>query len=450
MVVIKLQIFMKIIILAISVLLFILVFKTKEKYKLVLNKYFWLFASWMICLLLYFFSGIKYTFNLTLISFGYILLTLFLFVTGNFVSKKLNINFINNFKINEYNKKINFFPLFIASLISTIFYVVYILINNDIKFGFTRNVGTNAVTTILLFISASSLIIWLYELAYSLFNDKGISWYGLFSAVLFNIPGLVISGRDALIIFLITTFIVFIYCGNYAIKKLKQSGKIFKRILICSILILVIILIYLIFLSNNRYGENKNAALDMFEWSAGCEFPDYLENFNEKVPSVGDFINNIIFYYSSQISKFAFIFDNYKGPYLYGFYQLHYISRRLPESWGIQYSVVGEQLKELTTNAGVPGIRVMWETALGYSIYDFGRLGTLIVSILGGIIVGLISKIVNKKNTIFSILVRTFLCLAMFLTVQLSPLFDYFYIFPLVWLSIIIFVSYRKKQNEEI
>ena len=87
------QIFMKIIMLIISVIYLILIFKTKEKYKLIINRYFWLFGSWIICLLLYFFSGIKYTFNLTIISFGYIFLSLFLFVIGNYISKKINFKF---------------------------------------------------------------------------------------------------------------------------------------------------------------------------------------------------------------------------------------------------------------------------------------------------------------------------------------------------------------------
>lgn len=447
--VIRMQIFMKIIMLIISIIYLILIFKTKEKYKLIINRYFWLFGSWIVCLLLYFFSGIKYTFNLTIISFGFIFLSLFLFVIGNYISKKINLKFVDNIKINGDNKKINFLPLFLVSLFFTIFYVIYIFINNNIIFGVTRDIKTNFLTTIFLFISSSSLIIWLYELSYSLINNKKISWYALVSAILFNIPGLVISGRDALMIFLITTFIIFIYCGNYAIKELKKPSLMYKKILKYSIVVLFVILIYLIFLSSNRYGKDENAPLNMFEYSAGCKFPHYLKKISEVSPSVGNFTNNIVFYYSSQISKYAFVFDNYNGPYLYGFYQLHYISRRFPENSKLRYNLVGNELKRLTTNYKIPALKVLWETALGYSIYDFGRIGTLVASVIGGTITGLISRIIYKKNAIFSTLINTFICLAMFMTVEFSPLFDYFYIFPLIWLIIIIFIIHRKNRDKK-
>ena len=131
------------------------------------------------------------------------------------------------------------------------------------------------------------------------------------------------------------------------------------------------------------------------------------------------------------------MFEQYEGPYLFGMYQLHYVSRLLPESWNLNYSLVSNSLKEITSNVGVPGIKVFWETAIGYSIYDFGRIGTLIISFLGGLLIGKINYYANKKESILNILNKTLLCVAMFLSIEVSPLFDYHYIFPLVWLIVI-------------
>ena len=83
----------------------------------------------------------------------------------------------------------------------------------------------------MLLFSNSSLVIWLYELAYAILSEKKMTWYGLMSGVIYNIPGIVISGRDALMIFFVSTVIVLFYCGNYGKKVLGLEGKMYKKIL---------------------------------------------------------------------------------------------------------------------------------------------------------------------------------------------------------------------------
>ena len=204
---------------------------------------------------------------------------------------------------------------------------------------------------------------------------------------------------------------------------------------------------YLIFLSTNRYGNNESSALNMFMWSAGCKFPQYLEDIYYNFGGIGKVIINIVFYYSSQFSKFALIFDRYNGPYMLGLYELHYISRMFPNSWAMSYSLVTQQLTNITMNAGIPGIRIFWETAIGYLIYDFGKIGTLIVSFIFGILVKKISMWSEYNKNILKILAQTFVCIAMFLTIEVSPIFDYFFIFPTIWLVVIILIYNRKISN---
>lgn len=353
--------------------------------------------------------------------------------------KKVNI---------DVSKKINLFPIFVISLVSVVIYTIYILSINKIQLGSTRDIETNGIATFFQILSSSSLIIWLYELAYSLLNNKRITVWGVISVIIFNIPGFIISGRDALIICLLSTFIVFFYCGIYAKKVLKKESKVFKITLIVFGIAIVIVLIYLIFLSNNRYGTNNDSVINMFSWSASAQFPGYLKWINNYMGGFGKLVLNIIFYYSSQLSKFALVFEEYDGPYLFGLYQLHYVSRLLPESWNLSHTVVSTALQELTVNIGIPGIKVFWETAIGYSLYDFGRIGTLFVSLIGGLIVGQLMIYANKKESILNILNRTLICVAMFITIQFSPLFDYYFIFPLAWLVILnIFDKQKNKGN---
>lgn len=446
-------IIMKIILVALVILGIYIIYKKKNKYELIINNVFWILGAWVFALVLYFFSGIKYTFNLNIYSFGYIVLFLGIFLLGQYISKFIFKDKMTNndekTEKNDFSKKLNFLPLFIISLISVILYAIYIIAINDIKIGVTRDINTNGFATLLLIISNSSLVIWLYELAYSLLNEKRISWYGICSAVVYNLPGIIISGRDALMIFVISTVIVFLYCAIYAKKVLKTEGKMLKRVIKYAILAVCLMLIYLIFLTNNRYGTGEDAAIQMFRWSAGCEFPEYLENIYYNLGGLGKLIINIVFYYSSQISKLAFVFENYDGPYLGGLFQLHYVSRLLPDTWNLDYSLVSQKLAELTNNEGVPGLKVFWDTAIGYSIYDFGRIVTLFISFICGIVTGKVNSWCKKNVSILKIIMQVYICIAMFLTIQLSPLFDYYYIFPLFWMVLIILLNIKYEKLEK-
>ena len=440
---------MKISLIAIAIWGFYIVYKKKDKYELITNNIFWIFISWMFALGLYFFSGIKYTFNLNIYSFGYIILFWGIFWLGQYISKFLfNINSKEINKNDDFSTKINLFPIFIVSLISVIIYAIYIISINNIKVGVTRDINTNGFATFLLIISNSSLVIWLYELAYALLNEKRISWYGLVSVIVYNLPGIIISGRDALMIFAISTVIVFLYCAIYARKVLKTEGEMLKKIMKYALIAVIIMLIYLVFLSSNRYGTSDDSTINMFRWSAGCKFPAYLETIYYKLGGFGKLVINLVFYYSSQISKLALMLEEYNEPYLGGLYQLHYVSRILPESWNLDFSLVNDKIAEITRNRGVPGLKVFWETAIGYSVYDFGRLGALVVTFLCGIVTGKVNLWCKRNRNILKIIMEIFICVAMFLTIQLSPLFDYYYIFPLFWLIVIVLWNYRKSNLE--
>ena len=81
----------------------------------------------------------------------------------------------------------------------------------------------------MLLFSNSSLVIWLYELAYAILSEKDdLVWLNVWYNI-YNIPGIVISGRDALMIFFVSTIIVLFYCGYYGKKVLGLEGKIYKK-----------------------------------------------------------------------------------------------------------------------------------------------------------------------------------------------------------------------------
>lgn len=441
----------KVFLIILVILEIIICINKKDKYKILTDDIIWLFVVWTICLLLYYYLGITYYISLSVQTLIYILIFWISYLLGKFFGKKiLNLKIINrtideNNIQQQFKTKLNLFPIFIISFFATMIYVVYILLINKISFGSTRNISTNAFATLLLLLSSSSLIIWLYELSYALLNEKKIRYYGWISAILYNIPCLLISGRDALIIYIVSTAIVLIYCGKYSKKKLINKGEVYKKIKTIICFIGIFFMIYLVFLTGNRYGKDDESALKMFSWSANCEFPEYIKDIYYQKGGIGKVIVNGLFYYSSQFSKLELIVTSYDGPYLYGFFQLHYISRLLPTSFGMNYSIVENKISRLTYERKSPGLKKFWDTIIGYYIYDFGKIGALMAIFITGIIIKSIQVKYEKQESIYGILVNTFICVGTFMTVEISPIYDYYYIFPVIWLILLIKIKKKKR-----
>ena len=426
--------------------------KSKDRYRFIISDTFWVIVPWTLCLFMYYFSGIDYPIKLEWYMLLYIVLFWLCYFLGkNIVQKILTKKYGENKKrntitIKKEQPKFNFLPLFFVSLVAVIIYVVYFLAINNIVLGQTRNFNANAFTTFLLIISSSSLIIWLYELSYALLYDKKISWYAFISAIIFNVPGLITSGRDALIIFIIATFITLIYCGNLSVKVLKKKGHTYSKTKKVLCLAMGVVLFYLIFLTSNRYGHS---AIKQFMWASGCSFPPYLEFIYYNLGGLGKLILNTVFYYSSQFSKLALVFDHYSGPYLGGLYQLHYVSRLLPESWGLNYTLVNEGVIRAVEEVSIVGMKPLWDTMIGYFIFDFGKILAPVMSFFLGVVVGFAKYLIKLNKSIFNIIVYVLIALGAFISVQFSPFFDYYYIFPFaVLVAIMIYIKYEERKKQ--
>lgn len=420
---------------AILTIVFFLKIK-KRNNRVVLSETFWLTFPWVICIMLYFFGGITYQYELGLKKTLYIISFLLLINLGIVFGR---VFYVKNKLIKQEeptlnNKKINFTALFWVATLSVIFYTIYIIKTNDITFGSTRSINRNMFATLLIFLSSSSLIIWLYELTYSLINNKKMPLYSYFSFFNFAIPSLLISGRDGILIELLSTFLVFLYCGNINKQRFKKIKSSFNKHKKKAIIIIIILFFYLNFLTNNRYGDDM---ISRFEWATKAEISDELMTIVGMLGNVGYLFLNFVYYYSSQFVKLAFILDHYNGPFLHGFYQLHIISRRFPPSWGISYINAVNSADELMKFHGYGGLIKMWGTALEGYIYDFGKIGALIMGFISGIIIGKARKKFDGNKSELSIVMQAMICTALFVSVQISPIFDLSWIFPFVWLIVI-------------
>lgn len=423
----------------IMIIFIILLFISMKNFgeKFILSEIFWIITPWSICLSLYYFGGITYQYKLGIKELLYILFFWFLFIFGTFIVKKFYIgqkSIIENSDKFETEKKIDMKPIFLISFISAIVYSIYIVRINSITFGVTRDINRNMFSTFLDFMAESSLIVWLYEFSYALLKNQKLPIYGYISPIVFAVPPLLISGRDGIMILLVSTFITFVYCGNYNKKFKDKVKKYFRKIRKILVLFLIVVLIYFMFLSGTRYGDDM---IGLFEWSTKATISNEVLHIIKVLKNFGYFFLNIIYYYSSQFSKISFVIDKYDGPYLMGLFQLHILSRRLPESWGLNYINATNAANKLMKAAGYDGLIKIWGTVIQHYIFDFGRTGALVMAFLSGIFVGNIRKKFEKNKTFFSLISQILICTAMFITVQISPIFDGAWLYPFIWLIII-------------
>lgn len=436
------------------ILLAIGIFKIKQidsLEKMVINDKVWLYISWEACLLLYSLCGIVYPISLKLNAYLYIVLFWMFYLIGSKVAKQICIKKGINIEKKEItyrqNERLNFSLLFFISLIGTALYVLVVHNQNpNTILGITRGVKVNGLATLFLIFSSSSLIIWLYELLYSITNKKRIKLYGIISAFLYNIPGIVISGRDALMIFIISSLIIIVYSLTYLKKNKLLTQKVKSRIKNITIISLIAIVAYLLLISSIRYGKNDDSVLTMFEWVSGATFPKYLTFIYKYNGAFGKLILNVVFYYTSQFSKLALVFENYTGPYQFGLYQLHYVARLLSNSFGIDITAVSNSMSDICNYYNLSGLKVLWGTVIEYSIYDFGKIGSLIYAFVFGYIVKYRVIKNNNKAHELNIVALALICVAMFTTVEISPLYDYFFVFPVAWLIIIKLFSKKYKK----
>lgn len=83
-----LDFFIRIILIALTILGIVFFIKKNEKYKLLTNNIFWICISWLVCLILYYFSGIKYTIKLNILALLYIFIILGLFISRTIPNNK--------------------------------------------------------------------------------------------------------------------------------------------------------------------------------------------------------------------------------------------------------------------------------------------------------------------------------------------------------------------------
>lgn len=425
-------------------LVVLLMIKVNKKNGILINDLFWLIMSWMLVIGLHFTSGIIYRYKASTNTIVYISFIFIIFVSFRYLGKRTKIKdkLYKNPQNNNQEKYIDTRRYFYIASIGYIIYFIDVFRLNTLNFGVKSDIRISIMGTVSFLVVPLLLIIWLYEVSYSIKNNIKIKFHAKVSALMYCMISILYSGRQTLLIFILISFIVITYSNslskNLKKKSIISKNKAMKSIKIICLVFIPLVLIYTMFLSGNRYG---NSMIAMFEFVSGGHISSQTVNFANLFGNLSSVIINFLFYFSQQLSKLEIILNDYHGPYMLGMFQLNYVSRRLPAFLELDYNLVFNEVTNIMWNRGIPAFDSAFETMIGSAIFDFGRIGAIIYFAILGYLVGSSRNIFNRNKSSLNIILQGMICVGMFVSVQSSPFFDSTWAYALFWLLIIMMIE---------
>lgn len=431
----------------IIVYLFALIVLVKwSKYKILCNELFWLGTFWSLIIGVYICSGIS--FNSYGLSFE-LLFFLTLCLGSLLVGRRKGMTsplILPTLQIRK--RRLYYFSL--LGVLGIIIYIIDILRLNGLSAIIFREAGMKTELEISLIGTIGSLFVSLllvigaYLVADKIRNSNSISIVGVFMMFLYTLPCMMHSGRETILFVIITMISLY---GYKKMLKTQKNGIIkFKTLMIRTFLLLVGSLIIFLFysISQDRFTEGLSNVF--------LESHDLPSKTVDEAQSWGELkflYVNFLSYFCHQIPFLDFVLKEYDGPYMFGVYELNIISRRLPESLGLNYLTVYDELNRLYqrnhTDFGTG-----WQTVLGSFIVDFGRIGAVFVCFFCGLFMGKVRKQFKKTLDARYAVMVSLLCMSSFSTIQLGPFYQNMIYGAYFWWIILFYWGSKSKLHEAI
>jgi len=403
----------------------------KFKHKLLCNEMFWLGMFWLLIIGVYYSSGVivkKYSFSIEL--FIYLFFCIIFFVLGRNKGKTSRVRVFDK----DQQSVHKWMPILLGFL-GVILFVFDLIRLNGIMLFLGEGEGKNNEYEISIIGSIGAILIplllveGLYLIALKFRRLNSLSLLGLLLLLLYSVPCILNNGRESLAYALVGIIALYGY-GKMNKEKEKLT---FKRIVLrCMIALGGILFLFLIIsISSERFGKNE---INVF-----ISTHDVSSEMLKEGESWGDLeflYYNVASYFSHQLTFLEFTFKEYDGPYMGGLFELNIISRRLPESMGLNYQSVYDNLDKLYSRHGV-SFKGGWNTVLGSFIFDFGRILSVLLCYFVGYVIGKIRrKFEDAHDERYAVLIALF-CAFSFSTIQLGPFYNTLIYGSFIWWMII-------------
>ena len=407
------------------------------------NPIWWLIISWGFLFINYYCSGIEYLpISMELILF--IILCIFSFSFSFFLgyNKKKQVAISKSTNLTMAEDKVDTIKYFWLSLIGCIVYLIDVFRLNGLNIiRGAKQISTVGSIAALLYPLA--LFVLIYEIIFSIKNEKSMPLYTYICIFVYLCPVILIGGRlDFMILVLCVVIAILQERGRKEIKERKKNKKISR--LIVGFGAVATIANYAIEVGSKRFS-NSQIMIGTFEYALNCVITDTTIKFASYFGVFSDLIINLLAYYSHQLAVLQVLFSEYNGPYLFGLYELPYLARRIPSILIPEYTEVVNVQRRIFTSVGAPSFSSAWRTMLGYTIIDFGTVGTVMILFVLGLLVGRLTTKYRFNPTTINATKFAFICTMIVFTIQYSPFFEPAIIYAFYWSLLISFIEKRVK-----
>ena len=399
----------------------------KSHYRMLFNDMFWLGLSWVLSVGMYFFSGIKWDYPLSIFSAFYIGLCFVLFAFFRTQGINTSVRLVKS----PGKKKV---PIpagayFVMGILGSCVYIWDYIRNNGVLVT-KANYEISILGSIGNLFLPASLVLGLYHFAISFVNEKKISIRAILCMAVYVIPCIINGGRETILYLAVSVAAIMGYSmwKNRVSTKSRKNLKSFISKVIIAIVVIVLANI-VINVSNNRFG----ADVGNFYFRT-LNAPESLHREAELFGSAKNIYQNIVFYFAHQLSRFEVVMQEYHGPYLLGMFELNIISRRLPAVFELDYQLVSEEMHRIMRGVQEGGLlRDGWSTILTSLIFDFGKWLTPLICGILGFVVGSARRRFMMDSSLANLVMVSIICMAMFTTIQLGPFFNFSVYGAFIW-----------------
>lgn len=407
-----------------------------KAHKCMYSPLFWLTASFSFVIGLYYTSGFEYRYPLKFSGLFYFILIYIFFYLGYMFRSRVRLtlsgkrgevkskysNYLINYQDHIMYRKVFFFISFFGVIIYMVdFYLHNVGRNNLHTESVISIVGVIGKILLLL-----SLVVWLHELAFAIQYDRRIHIFGYMCAIIYNLPAILTSGRQSLLIFMVASLSI------YVLSIIRKKGKYkYNNELICfCIIVFCVMFAYLSLVSSSRQIVDSKVAL--FEYMMNCNISDNTLSLLNKMGGMKSILLEIISYYSHELPMFQVLIDNWETGHFWGMSQLQLISTNLPENNPFSNAMLWVELDRIAEMNNM--YSHVWRTIAGNCFMDFGYVGGLLYMAVLGYISRSIYIMAKKKDSINSMVNLAILNAGVFFSMQYSPLCEGFWYYPVLWI----------------
>lgn len=399
---------------------------------------YWMRIGFLFLLINYLFAGYHYNYNVSAATFIYVIIAISLFSIGN----KVGLGVKNSTVPQVFRLSIK--PIAMIALFGALITIYdYFRLNTIILGARIEDQKVSIISVFGTLLTAFGIISWLYEFYHFIHKKKSIDLYGYLGLLSYISVGVISGGRQAILLLIIETTLVAFFA-----KKIPSNGdKLAKRKsrltgVIPGITIGVAIVVYLLSVSVVRSQiEGTEQKVIIMESLAGGKVDDQVIDVADNLGPFSSMYIEFLFYYSHEFPRLSIMVDNYDYPPILGLCQFHYIGRRLS---GIVEPIIKEQETYAERTVEQAGMYYhTWGTILNGFIIDYGKIGSLFMLFIFGVMGGIYTNNSRKKNNCTCVLCQSIACGGGLFAIQFSPFFDMLWVVSLVFL---VFVKIKEKE----